>query len=107
MFAGDQVVLGANPLLAVNPLEPSHREMPAGYVLKVFYERVVHRGATEGADHGKCLRSYLCVTTNPKRAATWVTNFRRIGAPSLMTPRSATKRAASVTVLASMLRTAK
>src|ERR1700730_12658339 len=56
---------------------------------------------------GSACAATFWVTTNPKRAATWVTNLRRIGAPSLMTPRSATNRAASVTVFASMPRTAK
>src|SRR6202045_2271316 len=56
---------------------------------------------------GRACAATFCVTTNPKRAATWVTNLRRMGAPSLITPRSATNRAASVTVLASIPRTAK
>src|SRR6202165_5734070 len=56
---------------------------------------------------GSACAATFWVTTNPKRAATWVTNLRRMGVPSLMTPRSATNRAASVTVLASMPRTAK
>src|SRR3984893_17090682 len=56
---------------------------------------------------GSACAATFWVTTNPKRAATWVTNLRRMGAPSLMTPRSATNRAASVTVLATVPRTAK
>src|ERR1700688_5032952 len=56
---------------------------------------------------GSACAATFWVTTNPKRAAIWETNLRRMGAPSLMSPRSATNLAASVTVLASMPRTAK
>src|SRR5450755_2550873 len=69
--------------------------------------RITIRFDTRAPTTGSACAATFWVTTNPKRAATWVTNLRRIGAPSLMTPRSATNRAASVTVSASMPRTAK
>src|SRR5215469_2228071 len=53
-----------------------------------------------------CAASF-CVTTSPKRDATWVMKRTRIGPPSSTTPRSTTKRAACVTLFASMPRTAK
>ena len=64
--------------------------MTTGDILEMLDERVVHRCAAEGADEGQGCAATFCVTTNPKRAATWVTNFSRMGAPSLRTPRPAT-----------------
>src|SRR6516165_10271615 len=49
----------------------------------------------------------FCVTTSPKRDATWVIKRTRTGPPSSTTPRSTTNRAACVTLFASMPRTAK
>ena len=56
---GNQVIFGANPLHAVESLEATHRKMTTGDVLEMVYERVVRRGATEGADYGKGLRGNL------------------------------------------------
>src|SRR5262245_585737 len=49
----------------------------------------------------------FCVTTTPKRDAICAMNRTRTGAPSASTPRSAMKRAASATDLASSPRAAK
>ena len=54
-----QVIFVANPLLAVESLEATHRKMTTGDVLEMVYERVVHRGTTEGADYGQGLRGNL------------------------------------------------
>src|ERR1700693_6235325 len=56
---GDQVIFGADPLLAVDPLEAAHRKMTTGDVLEMLDERVVHRCTAEGADEGQGLRGNL------------------------------------------------
>jgi hypothetical protein len=97
-FSGDQIVLGANPLLAVDPLEPVQGEMTPRHILEMFDERIVDRTAAPRAPTmGRACAATFCVTTTPNRVATCVTNFSKIGEPSPMTPRSATNRAASVT----------
>jgi hypothetical protein len=52
----DPVVFHADLVLAIEPLEPAYREMTPGHVLEVLDERIVHRGASEGADDRKRLR---------------------------------------------------
>src|SRR6202051_717001 len=56
---GDQVILGADPLPAMEPFEAAHREMAAGDVLEMLDERVIHRSAAEGADDWEGLRGNL------------------------------------------------
>jgi hypothetical protein len=46
---GDKVIFGANLLLAVDPIEAAHREMPPGDVLEMLDECVIHRSAAESA----------------------------------------------------------
>src|SRR3984893_11749927 len=83
-LVSDLVVFSADLILAIKPLEPADRKMAAGHVLEVLDERIVHRGAPPRAPTtGSACAATFWVTTNPKRAATWVTNMRRIGAPSL------------------------
>src|ERR1700733_16238592 len=57
--SSDQVIFGADPLLAIEPLEAAHRKMTAGDILEMIDERVVHRCTAEGADEGQGLRSNL------------------------------------------------
>jgi hypothetical protein len=57
--SSDQVIFGADPLLAVDPLETAHRKMTTGDILEMLDERVVHRGTAEGADEGHGLRRNL------------------------------------------------
>src|SRR5262249_37693822 len=56
---------------------------------------------------GTACAASFCVTTTPKRDAICAMNRTRTGAPSASTPRSAMKRAASATDLASSPRAAK
>jgi hypothetical protein len=76
-------------------------------ILEMIDEGVVHRGATERADHREGLRCDLLRDDQSEPRSDLGDELRRMGAPSLRTLRSATKRAASVTVLASIPRTAK
>jgi hypothetical protein len=55
----DPVVFSADLILAIKPLEPADCEMTTGHLLEVLDERVVHRGASKGADDRKCLRCDL------------------------------------------------
>src|ERR1700722_8612248 len=55
----DQVIFGADPLFAVDPLEAAHRKMTTGDVLEMLDERVVYRSAAEGTDDGEGLRGNL------------------------------------------------
>src|SRR5580700_11695780 len=57
--SSDQVIFGADPLLAIEPLEAAHRKMTAGDILEMIDERVVHRCTAEGADEGQGLRGNL------------------------------------------------
>src|ERR1700716_65608 len=59
MLCGDQVIFGANPLLAIESLEAAHRKMTTGDILEMLDERVVHRCTAEGADEGQGLRGNL------------------------------------------------
>ena len=68
--SSDQVIFGADPIFAVDPLETAHRKMTTGDVLEMLDERVVHGGTTEGADDWRACAATFCVTTNPKRVAT-------------------------------------
>src|ERR1700730_18945127 len=80
-LVSDLVVFSADLILAIKPLEPADRKMAAGHVLEVLDERIVHRGAPPRAPTtGNACAATFWVTTNPKRAATWVTNLRRIPA---------------------------
>src|ERR1700728_2228656 len=54
--SSDQVIFGADPLLAIEPLEAAHRKMTAGDILEMIDERVVHRCTAECADEGQGLR---------------------------------------------------
>ena len=56
---GDQIIFGANPLLPIESLEASHREMTTGDILEMLDESLVHSGTTDGADDGKSLRGNL------------------------------------------------
>src|SRR5215813_5296065 len=56
---------------------------------------------------GTACAASFCVTTTPKRDAICAMNRTKTGAPSASTPRSAMKRAASATDLASSPRAAK
>jgi hypothetical protein len=55
-LAGDPIIFGSNLFLAVDPLQATHRKMTTGDVLEMVDERVVHRGAAQGADDGEGLR---------------------------------------------------
>src|SRR6202042_344536 len=57
--SSDRVIFGADPLLAIEPLEAAHRKMTTGDILEMLYERVVHRCTAEGADEGQGLRRNL------------------------------------------------
>src|SRR5882757_5134937 len=57
--SSDQVIFGANPLLAIEPLEAAHRKMTTGDILEMLDERVVHRCTAEGADERQGLRHNL------------------------------------------------
>jgi hypothetical protein len=103
----DLIVFSADHILAIKPLEATDRKMTTGHVLEMLDERIVHRGAAKGANDRKGLRGDLLGHHHPEARRDLGDELRRMGAPSLMTPRSATNRAASVTVLASIPRTAK
>jgi hypothetical protein len=62
----DLVVFSADLILAIKPLEPADRKMITGHVLEVLDERIVHRGASKGADDRKCLRGDLLGHHQPK-----------------------------------------
>jgi hypothetical protein len=79
--SSDQVIFGANPLLAVDPLEAAHREMPAGDILEVFDERVVHRCATEGADNGQGLDGNLLRDHQSEPSGDLCDEFQKDGRP--------------------------
>src|ERR1700733_5099606 len=55
----DQVIFGADPLPAIESLEPAHRKMTTGDVLEMLDERVIYRSAAEGADDWEGLRDNL------------------------------------------------
>jgi hypothetical protein len=58
-LSDDQVIFGANPLLAVESFEATHRKMTKLDVLEMVDECVVYRAATEGTDYGDGLRGHL------------------------------------------------
>src|SRR6266508_310813 len=94
----EALIFSPNEVLAVDSFEPADGEMTSRHLLKMLDKRVVH---------GSACAATFCVTTTPKRDATSVMKRTSSGPPSLTTPRSAMKRAASVTLFASMPRTAK
>jgi hypothetical protein len=54
--SGNQVIFGADPLPAIEPLKASHRKMAMGDVLETLHERVIHRSTAERADDREGLR---------------------------------------------------
>lgn len=54
-FRGDQIVLGADLRLAVDPFQPAHREMTPRHILEMFDQRLVDRSAAKSADDGEDL----------------------------------------------------
>jgi hypothetical protein len=81
--------------------------MTARDILEMLDERVVHRCTAEGANDGQGLPRNLLRDHQSEACSDLGDELQQMGAPSLRRPRSATNRAASVTVFASMLRTAK
>src|ERR1700688_2166308 len=101
---GDQVIFGADPLLAVDPLEAAHRKMTTGDVLEMLDERVVHRCTAEGADEGQGLRGNLLRDHQSEACSDLSHELQEDRRSFLEEAASATNRAASVTVLASIPR---
>src|SRR4051794_35665434 len=81
--------------------------MTSRHILKMLNENIVHCCATNCADYWESLRCRLLCHDHTKMGCHLGQKADDTGPPSLITPRSAINRAASVTVFASMPRTAK